>query len=229
MKKEQNLMAVTIGIICVVLTAFIFVQLNTIEKTNISEVESLREEDLKREIANIKARDEETLARIEETNNKIAEYEEIKGAGREASELLEQELNRLNNILKKNDVIGEGIIITLADGIDSRIDYNDLIELLNLLRGAGAEAISINDIRVILSTYIVDINHRYIRMSGANIDSPYVVKAIGDPSYLESAISQKNGYSDQIKQDGKEISIEREVDIHVPKHNREFRFEYIEN
>lgn len=88
-----------------------------------------------------------------------------------------------------------GVVITVNDGEYIRVEAYDLIQLLNQLRSAGAEAISINDQRVVYDTYIVDID-TFIQMSGGDIRSekisaPYVVKVIGDPTYLESAISQK--------------------------------------
>jgi uncharacterized protein YlxW (UPF0749 family) len=89
-----------------------------------------------------------------------------------------------------------GVIVTVNDGEYRRVTSYDLLQLLNQLRSAGAEAISINDQRVVYDTYIVDINNAFIQMSGGDIrteklSAPYVVKVIGDPTYLESAISQK--------------------------------------
>ena len=78
-----------------------------------------------------------------ETNNKIAEYQEVINKGKEASEILANELQESEDLLGKTAVTGEGIIITLSSK-DKPITPDDLLELTNELRDAGAEAISIN-------------------------------------------------------------------------------------
>ena len=86
---------------------------------------------------------------------------------------------------------GEGIIITLEDNNYKNIERFDLISLVNELKLAGAEAISINDERVVSNTDIALINNRIILVNSRRISSPYIVKAIGDKKYLESAITIK--------------------------------------
>ena len=86
-----------------------------------------------------------------------------------------------------------GVIVTITDGVHRKVEAYDLLQLLNELRAAGAEAIAINEQRVVYSTYIVDIRNAntYIRVNGEKVASPYIIKAIGDPTYLESGLSQK--------------------------------------
>ena len=47
MKKESKVMAITLGIVCFVLFFVIFIQFRTIEKTDISGIEQMQEEQLK--------------------------------------------------------------------------------------------------------------------------------------------------------------------------------------
>lgn len=116
----------------------------------------------------------------------------------------------------------------MTDGKNRRVNAYDILQLLNELRRSGAEAISINDQRIIYNTYVVDINYSFIRINGEKIVSPYVIKAIGDPIYLESGISQKQyGYKDQKISEGKEVTIERQDNIAVNKYNGKLEFEYI--
>ena len=72
-------------------------------------------------------------------------------------------------MLGKNDVKGEGIVITLTDTRNQRIWSEDLRLLVNELKEAGAEAISINDQRIVYDTYIVDISNTHIRKREKNI------------------------------------------------------------
>ena len=145
MKKGKFIVTITIGIMCFILTALIFMQVKTISQTDISELEIMRESELKTEITSLKTRCEEVEAKIKETNEKILEYEAVIAEGKEASELLQKELQETEDLLGKNSVTGEGIIITISNSGTSKINAEDLLELVNILRNAGAEAISINE------------------------------------------------------------------------------------
>lgn len=66
---------------------------------------------------------------------------------------------------------------------------------MNELKYAGAEAISINDNRIINLTDIVTLNDSFIVMYNGSVEisSPFVVKAIGDKATLLSTLNTKNG------------------------------------
>lgn len=229
MKKGKITMTIIIGVMCFILTMLIFMQVKTISQTDISELEIMRESELKTEITALKTKYEETLEKLKETNTKILEYEEASIEGKEASELLQAELIETENLLGKNAVEGEGIIIKMENGGQQKIDAEDLFELVNLLKSAGAEAISINEQRIVYDSYFADINGtNYITIKGQYITSPYTIKAIGNPTYLESAVSQKNyGYIDTKIAEGKIVTLERLPNITIPKYEGNLEFEYV--
>ena len=107
LKKGEILITITIGIMCAVLTAVIFVQFKTINQTDIALLDNMRDEEIKKEIASTKLKYEETVKKIEEINEMIAEYQEIIATGRQASETLARELNKSNQMIGKSDVSGE--------------------------------------------------------------------------------------------------------------------------
>lgn len=228
MKRGKFTITITIGIMCFILTAVIFIQVKTINQTNITELELMRESELKAEISSTKAKTNEIETKLLETNNKIAEYQEAINKGKEASEILEAELQESENILGKTEVTGEGIIITLSSK-DKQVTPDDLLELVNELRDAGAEAISINDRRVIYKSYIVYFNGtEYIKMDGDRILEPYVVKVIGNTTHLESAVAQKKyGYIDKKIAEGKNVFLEKQESVTVNPYNGKLDFEYV--
>lgn len=228
MKKGKVTITITIGIMCLILTAVIFVQFKTINQTDITSLENMREDELRAEISNYKLKVEEVSKELEETNLKIAEYEEAITTDKEASELLAKELERQNNLLGKNDVKGEGVVITLTDTRAQKITSEDLRELINELKAAGAEAISINDERIVYDSYIVDIGNTYISINNAKRKvSPYIVKAIGNQTYLESGLSKKQyGYIDTKLEEGKDVVIERQNNILINKYTGDLNMEY---
>lgn len=216
-KKDKITIYIILGLMSFILTIVIFVQFKTISYTDINELETMQESEIRKEITTLKTKYEETLTKLEETNGMIKEYEEAINADEEASNLLKEELEKSRNVLGKNAVTGEGIIVTLTDvevGKYGKINAQDLIELVNTLRASGAEAISINDQRIILNSYIVDLASTFISVNGKKQTSPYVVKAIGDVTYLESGLSQKQyGYLDTKKNGGKDVKLEKSDNI----------------
>ena len=193
MKKGKFTITITIGIMCFILTMLIFMQVKTISQTDISELEIMRESELKTEITSLKTKYEEVVTKIQETNKKILEYEEASIEGKEASQLLQAELKETEDLLGKNSVTGEGIIIKMSNNGSSKINSEDLLNLVNILKNAGAEAISINEIRIVYDTYIVDINEKnHITIGGEYVVAPYTIKAIGNISRTTDDIRKYN-------------------------------------
>lgn len=64
-------------------------------------------------------------------------------------------------------------------------------------------------------------------VNGRRISGPYVVKAIGDKKYLESAITIKGGYLDEIKANEKNISYTVEKNIVINKYEGTMKLDYI--
>ena len=227
MKKGQVTITITIGLVIFILTAVIFLQFKTINQTDITSLENMREDELRTEISNFKQKIEEVSKEIQDTNNKIKEYEEVINTDKEASEILAKELEQQNNILGKNDVKGNGVVITLTDTKTQKISGEDIRELLNELKSAGAEAISINGQRIVYDSYVIDIEATYISVNGERLVSPYEVKAIGNPTYLESGLSKKQyGYIDTKLEQGKDVALKRENNIVINKYNGDLNMEY---
>ena len=106
-KKGKLAMTITLGIMCFVLTMVIFIQFKTISQTDITQIETMREDELKSEIASVKIKYEEVLKELEDTNLKIEEYKETLNSEKEASDLLDEELEKSKDLLGKNAVTGE--------------------------------------------------------------------------------------------------------------------------
>ena len=218
-KRNKVVVSVIIGLMCFALVFTMFVQFNTIEQTDLANITTMRETELREELTKWNTRYEELYARYEEGEVKRQEYQNSLGTDDQASDLLEEELKETNILLGLTDVTGPGIIVTLSNNDTKNIDAYDLLELVNELRLAGAEAISINGERIVAMSDIVDINYSFIVVNGNRISSPYVVKAIGNQTYLESGLTAKEyGYMDNIiKGNGKTATLERNDNIEIPK------------
>lgn len=222
-------MTITIGLICFVLAYVMFMQFRTIEETNITQIENMRESELSEKLANWKEKYEEASLKLEETNTKLQEYKQKREANEEATELLNNELMQAQIIAGLTDVKGNGVIITYADDENSeigKIEDRDLIELVNELRLAGAEAISINDQRIINMSDIINIDadgEIFILVNRKRVTSPYTIKAIGDPKNLESSLTTKTiGFI--TRHDN--ATLQRENNITINKYNGDIKVIY---
>ncbi len=223
--KEKLSLTIIIGFTAFIFTMVMFTQFKTIEQTDITAIETMRETELREELARIKAEYEEVETKLNDTENKIDEYENQMKNEEDSTKILEKELEEAKMYLGYTNVIGQGIEITLIDSNRS-IESYDLINLVNELKIAGAEAISINDNRIVSTTEIVDIINKYIMINGKRISGPYIIKAIGDQKYLESGITLKNGYIDEMKANGKSISYEKKDEIIINAYDGNIEMQY---
>lgn len=139
------------------------------------------------------------------------------------NELLDKkyELHVINGL---TDVRGSGVIITLNDAparneMDPEqliIHDMDIVKILNVLRAAGAQAIAINDERIITTsrhfcagpTILINQNRYPV---------PYVIKAIGDPDELYNAVEQNEAVI-IMKIYDIQVDIRKESEIIIPKY-----------
>lgn len=230
-KKGKLTMTITIAIACFVLAFVMSMQFKIVNQTDITAIENMRETELRKELANWKAKYEETEVKYQETEAKIKEYKQTKQSNQETEKLVDTELEQVNMALGKTDVEGPGIEVILRETENeeiSKINADDLIVIVNALKLAGAEAISINDERIINMSDIVTINDTFIKVNGQRILAPYVIKAIGNQTYLESALLGNGGYVDELKKLGHDVSIEKINKIKITKYNDEIKIKYME-
>ena len=101
---------------------------------------------------------------------------------------------------------GPGIELVINDP-DQQIDASALLDAIEELRDAGAEAIVINGVaRVVAQTYFLDDDNQ-IRVGGREIKRPYRVEAIGDAGDLAEAVRFRGGLIDRVANRGGSASV----------------------
>ena len=223
--RKQVIISVILGMMCFIIVYLLCIQFRTIENIDVSEIEAMREDELRASLAEWKSMYQETEEEIESTRSKIAEYKSKIESDEETGGLLEEDLKNAKMLLGLTDVQGQGVIIRLIDNDEQKVSSQDLLELINELNSAGAEAISINDQRIIAMTDIFEVDS-FIMVNEQRLTSPYTIKAIGDITYLQSALSIKNGYIDKYKTNGYTISMDSEENVQINKYNGELKLEY---
>ena len=124
---------------------------------------------------------------IELLESQLAVYQaDERGVGMQG---LVSELNRVKVLNGLIEVSGPGIEL-LIDGPLSALDLQDLV---NELRNAGAEAISLNGHRLVVSSVIAVESVGSLVVDGHPVTRPYLFQAIGDPQTLEAALLRPGG------------------------------------
>lgn len=230
-KKGKIIMVIIIGLACFALVTVMCMQFKVVRETDITSIETMRKSELTAELATWKEKYEDTNEKYKETTAKLDEYNKGEKSTEESKKLLEEELKQTNMILGKTDMQGEGIIITMKNSTQenvTNINADDLLVIVNSLKLAGAEAISINDQRIINTTDIVYINNSFIKINQQRILSPYIIKAIGNQSYLESGLVGSGGHIDDLKKLGHDITIDKNNKITIKKYDAEIEVKYME-
>lgn len=224
--------AISLGIMCFILTLLISIQYRTIKNANSVAGTSINSE-LKTEVLKWKERYEEIYSVLEKTENILEIKREQVTINNNDSTKIQKELKTLNSVIGTIDVKGPGIILTVADNnnittqtvgiLDNINNYlihdKDLLMLVNELKNAGAEAISINGERIINTTSIT-CDGNVILINGNKISSPFEIKAIGSQEALLGALQRPGGYLEQELEDyGLVMSIEKQDNIIIYKYS----------
>lgn len=229
-RADITAVTVVVFIVCIVLVSVMLMQFRTIEQTDITEIESMRESELQEALVDWKARYDETMTQLEDVNARIEEYNKTIEDSEAASNLIDEELEESNILVGKTDVYGEGVTVTLVDNDNYKITADQLIDLVNELRYAGAEAISINEQRVLATTDIVDMaEYTYILVNSQRIEGPsYVVKAIGNKEEISTILNLKgSGFVDRYTTLGYNVSSRQDNRVEIPKYSGDFEINYM--
>lgn len=119
-------------------------------------------------------------------------------------EVLEKEINEYKKLNGKYPIFGAGVSVN----IESNLTTPWVIDLINEFYNAGAQAVSINDIRLTNKALGFDtLPQDQILLNGVILSSPYVFNVIGDSSVIMDALELPGGIFDRIEASFKGIVI----------------------
>lgn len=154
----------------------------------------------------------------ERLEDELADLQEARDAF--ASDGDQQQL-AIEQALQRRDVLGvlagtlpargPGVSVTIADP-DDGVTATRILSTVQELRNAGAEAIQVNDVRVVATTYFVDSDDGLV-VDGTPISAPYRLEAIGDADTLETAMGIPGGVVDTFASDGLRAAVTAEVEV----------------
>lgn len=152
---------------------------------------------------------------------------------------ISKEVNKNSALMGTKEIAGSGIMLTLNDAsgefnntIDNyewydRLIHNfDIMYVLYSLRNAGAEAISINDQRVMYNSEVYCYD-QFIRVNGVKLPAPYYISVIGNPDVLESYMWSEEGYLGILEARGIQINLETSDEVKIPAYVGEVSYKYM--
>lgn len=237
LEKKQKFQ-ISISIVVLILVFAVTWQIKGVRKTNAVQGQiSNRIETLQQDYKTELEKNEKLLQQIIELQNDLTKYREQVAQSGGAAKILKEELTRAETYAGLTDVTGNGIIVTMKDGGNQGVDgtiYNDgygivhdtyLLTIINELRAAGAEALSINGERILATSEIRCVGPT-VSVNNTKQAAPFEIRAIGNPDTLENALRMPGGAIEGASFYGIEVSIKKSNKLLVKKYTGASTFKY---
>ncbi len=214
MKIARN---VAMMLVCVILGIMLSLQYKSINyNQSIASYENKRLDDLKTELITLQGQKNSLQERLQELEQENQTYAKVKAGDSEAAQQIQNNLRKARIFAGLETVKGKGVVVNLDNnGLISVQEY-DVLDVVNELRASGAQAISVNDQRIVAMTEIRAAG-QYIVINGKQMTAPFVIKAIADPDDLERSLSLLGGVLDRLKEDMLNVSIKKANEVVINK------------
>ena len=231
---NKKVVAAVLGVMCFLLTLGIFVQIKTVKNNNSTVSNNYEENSLRAEVLKYKEKYDNKYKELEKAEEKLEQERESSTKNDGELQSKEEEITEGNKITGLTEVTGAGVIVTLTDSkkdISSSLNPSDLIvhdldvlSVINELKNAGAEAISINDQRLTPNSGIV-CGGNIIDINGEKVGAPFIIKAIGLPEQL-AALNRPGGYLAKLKEYSIGVELKQSNKITIPKYTGTITYKY---
>ncbi|MBP2651460.1 MAG: hypothetical protein H6Q74_2285 [Firmicutes bacterium] len=213
---------IAIALVCVVLGIMLAVQYRTTQDIR-STIPYQRVEDLAQRLTQTE-KERDSLAKEVEKLRKNASSGEMS-----------HELELIKMGAGTIALTGPGVVVTIDDSKRPSkpgenpnlylIHDDDILKVINELRAAGAEAIAVNDQRLIATSEIRCAGPT-LSVNNAHYAPPYEIRAIGEAQTMENALRLRGGVAETLQFWGIQVTIKTEDKVDIPAYKGSFRFDY---
>jgi uncharacterized protein YlxW (UPF0749 family) len=231
LKKDH----IWIALACIILGVFIAFQMKFIQGTYLDGVTPTQKtSELLTELSAVKTEKEALAEEIERLEDQLSEIQNSASNESVIIKSLTDELDRYKAFSGMTKVSGMGVVVTIDNpqqdanlGVETNIayDYQLILDLVNELNSAGAEAISINEQRMVNSTE-VRLAGTQVNVNTIPISPPFIVKAIGNSKTLDGAINQRFGIVQTIRELGYYVEVKQVETLEISAYNGSITFKY---
>ncbi len=235
MNKKREILILTI--MCFALTIAIIVQIKTVNNNGSTLGSTQSESNLKAQVLRMKEKYEEEYTKLEELTEELENVRQNVASNNDELKNLEDKIKEDNLLLGNTDVKGQGVVITLNDGKSEANMFNpetllvhaeNVLLVVNELKNAGAEAISINGERIVNKTAI-SCDGNVIVVNGEKIGTPIVVSAIGSSARLSTLERSGGTLEMKFRALGKIADFKKANNVEIPKYSGVYSFKYAKN
>jgi uncharacterized protein YlxW (UPF0749 family) len=195
--------AALIGVLVAALGFAIAVQVHA--NSSSDSLSSLREDDLIGILDNQNARAarlRQEIADLQQTLRRLQDSGDQAAAARQQAE---QDAEALGVLLGTVPAHGPGVQVTITDP-SHKLANEDLLDVVEELRGAGAEAIQFGSVRVTTTTAFT-LTGSAVAVDGTALTEPYSVLAIGDSKTLDTALNIPGGVAATVRAAGGTLDV----------------------
>lgn len=199
---------------------------------SLSEIQNYTQE-LERESAELN----QLIEQVRRMTDQISEYENSKAQSGDIEEAIRSQIDDIKTFSGLQDLRGQGVIVIINDGERELNDFEDpnnvlvhnmdVQNLVDDLRYAGAEAISVNGQRYIFGKTKIQCTGPTIRINNEVFAQPFIIKAIGDKHHLESAINAPGSFGHVLRQYGVFLEVYTSVNLEIPSYTGSTRPVYM--
>lgn len=198
------------GLLCLVLGFALAVQ---VRSTQDSALTNARTTDLVRILDDLTEQRERLVAESARLTVTLDELRAGAGKASAARDAARERLRTLGILTGTVPAHGPGILLTITDP-DAQVAAADLLDAVEELRDAGAEAIQIADVRIVGSSWFIDATDG-VQIDGVVVGQPYSIRAIGDPTTMSAALAIPGGVLEGLSESGTQAFIGEQDEIEV--------------
>jgi uncharacterized protein YlxW (UPF0749 family) len=181
----------TIAAVAFLLGLLVVVQLQT--QAGGSALQNKSAQDLTTLVGSLNTRNDQLRTEIGTLQNQLDELRADKANGATSVEQIQAELARIRAWAGVDAVAGRGVTIVVSGQIEAAA----VDDLLNELRNAGAEAIAVEDVRVVPGTTVSGVPG-FLDVDGRLLRDPFMVRAVGRPDALVGSLTRAGGIIAQL-------------------------------
>ena len=220
----------------VILGALLALSLKTQDRIRREQLPNMRISQLASAYAELRDSSVDQTKKIADLQSRLSKYQQAAAEENGNAKLLSADLQKANLLAGTVAVSGQGVIVTLRDSSKappkpadmSQESYIELVRsylihdqdiqaIINELRAAGAEAIAVNDQRVVATTAVRCIGPSVLVNNVTTNGSPVRIQAIGDRETMSTALTMKGGVAEQYNVlDPAMISLEKKSNVTLP-------------
>ncbi len=184
-----------------------------VRQTSIEGLDNLREDELVRVFADVDQDGEQLASEISSLQASLDLLKSRTTSDEEARRAAQERLDSLEILAGTAPATGPGITLTIRDPL-GQVRAPMILDAVEELRNAGAEAMQIGEVRIVADTWFTDTDQG-LSVSGTVLSPPYRLLAIGDANTLAGAMEIPGGVTATVRRAGGEadVQIQDEVDV----------------